>query len=43
MSEPRYWFPFMMNWELDMLECALYENHDRVHRFVSGLGAGEPK
>jgi Glycosyltransferase family 17 len=33
-SEPRYWFPFMLNWELDMLECALYENYDRVHRFV---------
>jgi Glycosyltransferase family 17 len=33
-SAPRYWFPFMLNWELDMLECALYENYDRVHRFV---------
>ena len=34
MSPPRYWFPFMLNWELDMLECALFENYDRVHRFV---------
>jgi hypothetical protein len=33
-SEPRYWFPFMLNWELDMLECALSENYDRVHKFV---------
>jgi hypothetical protein len=24
----------MLNWELDMLECALFENYDRVHRFV---------
>lgn len=34
MSPPRYWFPFMLNWELDMLECALFENYDRVHRFI---------
>lgn len=34
MSAPRYWFPFMLNWELDMLECALEENADRVHKFV---------
>jgi Glycosyltransferase family 17 len=33
-SKPKYWFPFMLNWELDMLECALYENYDRVHRFI---------
>jgi Glycosyltransferase family 17 len=33
-SEPRYWLPFMLNWELDMLECALYENYDLAHRFV---------
>jgi hypothetical protein len=24
----------MLNWELDMLECALYENADRVHKFI---------
>jgi hypothetical protein len=33
-SEPRFWHPFMLNSELDMLECALYENYDRVHRFI---------
>jgi Glycosyltransferase family 17 len=30
----RYWFPFMLNSELDMLECQLFENYDRVHRFI---------
>lgn len=34
MSEPRYWFPMMLNWELDMLQCALEENADRVHKFI---------
>jgi hypothetical protein len=33
-SQPRYWFPFMLRDELDMLECQLYENFDRVHRFI---------
>jgi hypothetical protein len=33
-SAPRYWFPVMLNWELDMLECALRENADRVHKFI---------
>jgi len=33
-SEPRFWHPFMFRDELDMLECALYENYDRVHRFI---------
>ena len=34
MSPPRHWFPVMLNWELDMLECALRENADRVHKFI---------
>ena len=34
MKKPRYWFPFMLNGELDMLEAALFENYDRVHRFI---------
>lgn len=34
MSTPRYWFPFMLRDELDMLEAQLFENYDRVHRFI---------
>lgn len=34
MSAPRYWFPFMLRDELDMLEAQLFENYDRVHRFI---------
>jgi hypothetical protein len=33
-AAPRYWFPFPFRDELDVLECSLYENYDRVHRFV---------
>lgn len=30
----RYWMPFMFRNELDILECQLYENSDRIYRYV---------
>lgn len=30
----RYWFPFMLRDELDMLEMQLYEHYDKIHRFI---------